>query len=176
MLLVKIMLVASPVLLIVASFIPKLIIQRIDRSKTARAIEEFHDLHAGPAHEPTFEERWDAADDEFMRRWSSFCSRDLMAECAREVEDDLRAVDVVLRWFIKNACWTYDHMACYFIRVNDTIELNTAYLMMKADDDGFDALKDRVDPLNDTMIWTPQMENELTQLLTEGAREEVKTP
>lgn len=169
MLFLKILLVISPLLLIGASFIPKLVIQRVDRSRTAQAIEDFHDLRE-PDREPTFEERWDAADDEFMRRWSSFCSRDLKTENDNLVRRFAVDAEELIQVYADRMRWTYDQFACHFIRVDNVIELNAEYLVMKANGD-FDVLRDHADPLTDTMVWTPEMETELSRMLTEGATE-----
>lgn len=174
MLFVKILLAASPLLLIAASFLPKVIIQRVDRSRTAQAIEDFHDLRADQAdRELTFEEQWDAADDEFMRRWSSFCSRDLETENSALVLRFAEEAEEVIQRTANEMRWAYDQMACHFIRVATPVELHAEYMVLKANGD-FDVVRDYSDYTTDTMIWTPEMEAELAAMLADGAREEVK--
>lgn len=175
MLAVKIALVLTPLLLIVASFLPKVFIQRHDRRLDDQAIEEWHDTIATTERELTFEERWDAADDEFMKKWSSFCSRDLETENQNLLLRFAEEAEEVIQRTADRMRWAYDHMACHFVRVDSTVELTATYLVMKADGVDFDALRERADPLTDTTVWTPEMEAELHAMLLAGALEEVKS-
>lgn len=174
MLFIKILLVAAPVVLVALSFLPKVLIEKRDRRLDAEAIDAFQDTLV-IQREPTFEERWDAADDAFMKEWSSFCSRDLETENQSLLLRFAAEAEEVIQRHVENVRWTYDHMACYFLGVDTTVELTASYLVMKADGVDFDALRERVDPLTDTQVWTSEMETELTALLVAGALEEVKS-
>lgn len=162
------LLLLAPFIVLGLSVLPKIIIQWRDTRLDDEAISSFRAYVDGTTDVPrelTFEERWDAADDEFMRTWSSFCSRDLVTEYERLVERFAEDAERVIQRTADQMRWTYDHLATHFIRVDTTIELGVAYLLMKADGVDFDVLRERVDPMDDTAIWTEEMERELRTLL-----------
>lgn len=168
----KFILIIAPFLLIGLTALPHLIIKRHDAKLDGEAIDEYRDtLMTAIDREPTFEERWDANDDEFMKKWSSFCSRDLQAEedriwqrCATEMATTLERFETDLRW-------TFAHYACHIAGVETTVEVTALHLYMKAQGVDFKVLREHIDPLDDTHVWTSEMERELAEMLAVGVAE-----
>lgn len=165
----KALLLVSPIVLILLSALPKLLIQRRDVRLNDAAIDEYRDSLVETHREPTFEERWDASDDEFMKRWSSFCSRDLSAENDDLVHRTAYAMAEVIDWAQAYTVAHVQGLACDFIGVRNMVELEGEYLAMRADGN-FDFLREHADPLDDTTVWTEEMEQELRVLLAEGVK------
>lgn len=167
----KFILIIAPFVLIGLSALPRLIIKYRDAKLDGEAIEEYRDTLMTIDHEPTFEERWDADDDEFMKKWSSFCSRDLQAEEDRIWQRCATEMATTLEKFEEDLRWTFAHYACHIAGVETTVEVTALHLYMKAEGTDFKVLHEHIDPLNDTHVWTSEMERELAEMLAVGTAE-----